>query len=79
MENLQIDNLDEQPISFDLTDEDIESIKGGIKTIDISSISTKPPFPIKITAIPIHSSPIYPIRIVAIQIKTPASDILPSS
>ncbi len=78
MKNLQIDNLDEQPISFDLTDEDIESIKGGTAVIDNIS-ATKPPFPIKITAIRIYPSPIYPIRIVAIQIKTPLNGILPIS
>ncbi|BAY22133.1 hypothetical protein NIES2100_18960 [Calothrix sp. NIES-2100] len=71
MGQLNIDNLDDEPISFDLTDEDVQSIKGGVAAIEDISIPPNRPFPIKITAIRIHPIRIYPIRIFVIQIKAP--------
>jgi len=52
MANIQLENLDNSPISFDLSPEDIEVIKGGTTApVAASSIN---PFPIIIVAFPIR-------------------------
>jgi hypothetical protein len=76
-----IENWDNEPISFDLSDEDLKAIKGGATISDIPS-DIKHGFPIRITAIRIHPFPIrispqpidiypFPIKIHAIIIKAP--------
>jgi hypothetical protein len=68
MAHLQIDNLDDQPISFDLTDEDIESIKGGTAVVDDGDVSKKRPFPTKATDIKCKDIRVCSIRIYRIPI-----------
>jgi hypothetical protein len=61
MESIKLEDLDNEAISFDLSEEDLQSIKGGSTTINTISDGKKP-FPIKISPYPICISP-YPIRI----------------
>ena len=76
MESIKLEDLENEPISFDLSQEDLQSIKGGSTTLDdnISSVEKIrfpikiSPYPIKISPYPIKISP-YPIRIYIIQIK----------
>ncbi|MBW4593954.1 MAG: hypothetical protein KME46_13805 [Brasilonema angustatum HA4187-MV1] len=52
MESIKVEDLDNEPISFDLTEEDLQSIKGGSTTTDKISNGEKTHFPIRIVAIP---------------------------
>ncbi|KAB8330500.1 hypothetical protein SD80_027910 [Scytonema tolypothrichoides VB-61278] len=61
MESIKLEDLDNEPISFDLSEEDLQSIKGGSTTINTIPDGKKP-FPIKISPYPICISP-YPIKI----------------
>ncbi|MEH2324889.1 MAG: hypothetical protein V7K32_15245 [Nostoc sp.] len=75
MENRKLDNLDNELISFDLSPEDMEAIKGGTSVpVDTSNGSKCPspakqhPFGILIVAVP--PKPHFPIRIVAVPSKS---------
>ncbi|HLO84240.1 MAG TPA: hypothetical protein VK203_04380 [Nostocaceae cyanobacterium] len=54
MPNLKLEDLDKSPISFDLTEEDIKSIKGGTVSKPLPTC----PFPIQIYIIRIAPAPI---------------------
>ncbi|MEH2358634.1 hypothetical protein [Nostoc sp.] len=65
MENLNLDNLDNELISFDLSPEDMEAIKGGTSVpVDIST-DRKCRFPIVNKPFPIVNKPPHIIIIVA--------------
>ncbi|MEH2414331.1 hypothetical protein [Nostoc sp.] len=74
MENINLENLDNELISFDLSPEDMEAIKGGTSVpVDTSNSSKCPslpkrPFAILIVAVPPKRP--FPIRIVAVPPKS---------
>ncbi|MEH1871555.1 hypothetical protein [Nostoc sp.] len=69
MENLKLDNLDNELISFDLSPEDMEAIKGGTSVPVDTSKGSKCPSPVKhpfgILIVAVTPKPHFPIRIVA--------------
>lgn len=56
MANINLEDLDNGPISFDLSEEDIDAIKGG--TFGIYPTYPIWPFPIRIYIIRIYPAPI---------------------
>ncbi|MGF2039117.1 MAG: hypothetical protein RMZ43_028040 [Nostoc sp. CmiVER01] len=76
MENLNLENLDNELISFDLSPEDMEAIKGGTSVpLDTSSSSKCPsppkhPFGILIVAVP----PKHPFGILIVAVPSKSKD-----
>ena len=76
MENVKLENLDNELISFDLSPEDMEAIKGGTSVPkDISSGSKCPsppkrPFIIRIVAVP----PKHPFGILIVAVPPKSKD-----
>lgn len=78
---VDIKNLNNEPISFDLSEEDLNSIKGGASQVEVTPIKkhrfpirTSPiriddhnPYPIRTSPVPIDHNP-YPIRTSPIRI-----------
>ncbi|MBW4627750.1 MAG: hypothetical protein KME49_20155 [Brasilonema octagenarum HA4186-MV1] len=73
MESIKIADLDNEPISFDLSQEDLNSIKGGTTTLNSTNDQAKTVFPIRIVRYPIRITP-FPIRVFIIQIKAAPID-----
>ncbi|MBP5972765.1 hypothetical protein HW132_08455 [Brasilonema sp. CT11] len=65
MESIKVEDLDNEPISFDLSEEDLQSIKGGSTATDNISNGEKTVFPIRIVATSAKRPP-HAIVIVAI-------------
>ena len=61
MGSIKLEDLNNEPISFDLTEEDLKSIKGGNTSPNHPHIGVKYPFPIRIHVIIIKAPPINPL------------------